>query len=146
MKMTTTTKFVALALVLAGTLLTVSVAYAASITMSSSSVMALGGTGQVTLNCPVTSCATGITSFTWSITGPPSAAPTVNGATATMTLAGTSSNHYTVYVTLFGSGATVLTSVSVSVAGAATSATVVIGGSISPSQIVSVEVDVVQTS
>jgi hypothetical protein len=145
MKMTNTTKFVALALLLGGTLLTVSVAYAASITMSTTSVMALGGTGQVTLNCPATPCS--ISSLTWGITGPPTAAPTVNQAVVTMTLAGTSSNHYTVYVTLFGSGATVLTSASqANVAGASTSATVTISGSISPSAIVSVEVDVVQTN
>ena len=143
--MTGATRLVALALLLGGTLLAVSAAYAASITMSSSSVMALGGTGQVILNCPASPCS--ISSLTWSITGPPSAAPTVNGATVTMTLAGTSSNKYTVYVTVYGSGSTVLTSASVTnVAGAATSATVTISGSITPSQVQSVEVDVVQTA
>ena len=145
MKMTRKAQFGALALLLGGTLLAVSAVYAASITMSSSSVMALGGTGQVTLNCPASPCS--ISSLTWSITGPPSAAPTITGATVTMTLAGTSSNKYTVYVTLYGSGSTVLTSASATnIAGAATSATVTISGSITPAQIQGVEVDVVQTA
>jgi hypothetical protein len=140
-------RVLALALLLAGTLLTVSAAYAASITMSSSNVMALGGTGQVTVDCETGTTSCTVTGLSWTTTGPPTAAPTLNGATITTTFAGTGSNQYTVYVTLYGSGSTVLTSASVTgIVGGSTSASVTISGSVTPSQVISVEVDIVQTA
>ena len=141
------TRLLAIALLLGGTLLAVSAVYAASITMSSSSVMALGGTGQVTVYCETGTSSCSVTGVTWTTTGPPTAAPTINGATITTTLAGTSSNHYNVYLTLYGTGATVLQSGSTTgVLGGATSVSITITGSVTPSQVVSVEVDIVQTA
>jgi hypothetical protein len=141
-------KFVGMMLLLTGTILTVSAAYAASITMASTAVRAIGGTGQVTINCPM-SVTCSITAVSWTINAPGTAAPTVTGLTLTFgsALSGTTANLYTVYVTLWN-GVTVQSTGSVAgVTGTSTSASITtLSASTTPSQVTSIEVDIVQTA
>jgi hypothetical protein len=144
-------KTLSLALVIGAAVLMVSAAYAASITLSSANVMQIGGTGQVTVNCPVGNTCT-VSGVTWSVTQS-GAAPVVNSATVTWQTASTSStNKYTLYVTVFSSASTVVATGSVSnIAGSAspTSTTVTLTAvtpPLNPSQVNLVEIDIVQTA
>jgi hypothetical protein len=143
--------YAAMALLAVGALLTITAAYAASITLNSSNVMALGGTGSVSVNCPISSTCD-ITNLAWTISSSSSSAPSVSGVALTFgnALAGTTSNSYTVYVTLYGSGTTVLATGSTTAAGGDSSATIsslsVASPPLTVSQVLSVEIDIVQTA
>ncbi len=141
------TRIFASMLLLGGILFAVSAAYAAnSITVTQT--MAIAGTGNVAVSCPISTACT-ISSITWGITTSATSAPTVTSVDITFAnaLSGTSSNSYTVYVTVYSSGTTVAATGSTTAAGAATTATVTLSpATVTPSGISSVEVDVVQTA
>jgi hypothetical protein len=146
--MTSVFRHLGLLMLLGGAILTVSAAYAASMSLSSSNVMALGGTGSVSVNCPASGCA--VSQVAWTVSSSSSTAPTISGAKVTWTTAQTSGHNYDVYVTIF-SGTTVVGSGSATQAasGSAVTTSVTItaaSGSITPASLDHVEVDIVQTS
>ena len=129
-------------------LLGASAAYAVTISLSSSNVMPIGGTGLVTVNCPAQPCA--VSKVTWTLdTSPP-----FYVASATVSWTPSQDGDYQVCVNLYGSDGNPLNNGSGCITkrlpgGTATSTTVPFSGTGSsrpnPRDINKVEVIIVQT-
>jgi hypothetical protein len=140
------TQAMALSLILGGAIFLVTAAYAANISLPSSSVMQIGGTGQVTVNCPANPCS--ISTVAWTINSPSNAAPTATGVQVTWTPAVGTGHTYTVYVTVYNSVPSVIAtgSASQSTTGSAVTTSVPFGAAISTQNVYNVEIDIVQTA
>lgn len=125
------------------TLLATSLVYAVSITLNSNNVMTLGGTGQVDVNCPASSCQ--IDKVSWVMTS--SAPYKVDKVDVTWTPA--QSGDYDVYVTLYDNVGNVIASGSTSASGltggTSTTTTVDVSVDADPASVYKVEIIIVQT-
>ncbi len=125
------------------TLLASSLAYAVNISLNSDSVMRIGGTGQVDVLCPASSCQ--IDGVTWTMTS--SAPYLVDKVNVDWTPA--ENGDYDVYVTLYDSGGTIIASGSTSASGltGGTSTTTIVDltTDVNPANVYKIEIIIVQT-
>ena len=90
-----------LLLALAAVMAVTSAALAVEITLNSTDIAQIGGTGQVEVYCPANPCE--VTRVTWSISGPPFQVTAVN-----VEWTPRSDGDYTVYVVLYDSTVTII--------------------------------------
>jgi hypothetical protein len=131
-----------LLLALAAVMAVASAAFAVQITLNDSDIARIGGTGQVSVSCPVSGCQ--ISKVTWTLSGTP---PRVTEVKVEWTPA-SSSGSYTVYVTLYKGASTIVGSGSASQSGSSGSVTtsVSISPNPDPKDVDKVEIVIVQTA
>jgi hypothetical protein len=122
-------------------------AYAVLIGLSSTNIAQLGGTGQVSVNCPVAGDPCQIEQVTWTIS---STAPfRVTHVNVKWTPASNAPASYTVYVTLYNDANSVIGSGSATQSGSTTSVTTSVPISTpypDPKDVYKVEIVIVQTA
>ncbi len=130
-----------LLLALAAVMSVASAALAVQITLTSSDVARIGGTGEVMVYCPANPCQ--VTKVTWTISSvPPFKVTAVNVQWTPATPSGS----YTVYVVLYGNSGNVVGSGSTTQSGSSGPVTTTVNvSSVDPKDIYYVEVVIVQT-
>jgi hypothetical protein len=125
-------------------LMTAYAAYAVLIDLSSTNIAQLGGTGQVSVNCPGDPCQ--VDQVTWTISG--SAPFRVTAVNVKWTPASNAPASYMVYVTLYDNANNVVGSGSATQSGSTTSVTtsVPISPNPDPKNVYKVEIVIVQTA
>jgi hypothetical protein len=122
------------------------VAYAVLIGLSSTDIAQLGGTGQVSVNCPAAGDPCKVDQVTWTIS---STAPfRVTAVNVKWTPASNAPASYKVYVTLYDGSNAIVGSGSATQAGSTTSVTtsVPVSPNPDPKDVVKVEIVIVQTA
>jgi hypothetical protein len=127
-------------------LMTAYAAYAVLISLASTDIAQLGGTGQVSVNCPGNPCQ--VSRVTWTISG--SAPFRVTAVNVQWTPASNAPASYTVYVTLYDNSvpANIIGSGSATQSGSTTSVTtsVSVSPNPDPKDVYKVEIVIVQTA
>jgi hypothetical protein len=127
-------------------LMTAYAAYAVLIDLSSTNIAQLGGTGQVSVNCPAAGDPCQVDQVTWTISG--SAPFRVTAVNVKWTPASNAPASYMVYVTLYDSANNIVGSGSATQSGSTTSVTtsVPISPNPDPKNVYKVEIVIVQTA
>jgi hypothetical protein len=134
-----------LLLALAAVITVASAAFAVQINLSSEDIAQIGGTGQVSVNCPGNPCQ--VSKVTWTISG--SAPFRVTAVNVQWTPASSEATaSYTVYVTLYDSANNVIGSGSATQGGSSSSVTtsVPVSPNPDPKNVYKVEIVIVQTA
>ncbi|MEM4190078.1 MAG: hypothetical protein QW544_06155 [Candidatus Caldarchaeum sp.] len=122
--------------------LLVTTVYAVAIALTSSEVAQLGGTGLVDVNCPANPCQ--VSKVSWTLTG--TAPFRVDRVNVQWTTAKTTGATYTVYVTLYDSANTVISSGSANQPASSSQVTTVVdvNPNVDPRDVYRVEVVIVE--
>jgi hypothetical protein len=133
-----------LLLALAAVMAVASAAFAVQIDLSSENIAQLGGTGQVSVNCPTASPCK-VDQVTWTLSGTP---PRVTEVKVVWKPASSGTASYTVYVTLYKGASTIVGSGSASQSGSSDSVTttVPVSPNPDPKDVDKVEIVIVQTA
>jgi uncharacterized protein (UPF0333 family) len=132
-------------LVLAVVIAVVSAAFAVQISLSSADIAQIGGTGQVSVNCPAAGSPCQVSKVTWTISGTTLKVTAVN---VQWTPASNAPASYTVYVTLYDNLGNTVGSGSATQSGSTSSVTtsVPVSPNPDPKDVYKVEIVIVQTA
>jgi hypothetical protein len=134
-----------LLLALAAVIAVASAAFAVQINLASADIAQIGGTGQVSVNCPAAGNPCKVDKVTWTLSGTP---PRVTQVKVDWTPASNAPASYTVYVTLYDNANNVVGSGSATQSGSSGSVTttVPVSPNPDPKDVYKVEIVIVQTA